>query len=233
MTEGLLCLFVMPASLFVIPPVLSVMPAGPLCHARRPLSVMPPGLFVMPAGLSLSYRRPPLSFPPAPLCHSRRLLAGIQYLALLFLYSYGPCMGEDLDSRLKTLDRNRRGQALGMTEGGLKAGGMTEGMLCLFVIPASPLCHAAGPLCHARRPLSVMPPGTLCHARRPPLSFPPVSPITNVGDKVSGNPASCFVVVLFVWACMGEDLDSRLKMSGMTEEDYQPSIETVEGRLWA
>ena len=55
----------------------------------------------------------------------------------------------------------------------------------------------------------------------PPLSFPPVSPITNVGDKVSGNPGACFVVVfvvpLFVWACMGEDLDSRLKMSGMTE----------------
>ena len=32
-----------------------------------------------------------------------------------------------------------------------------------------------------------------------PLSFPPVSPITKVGDKVSGNPGSCFVVLLFVW----------------------------------
>ena len=57
----------------------------------------------------------------------------------------------------------------------------------------------------------------LCHAAGPPLSFPPVSPITNVGDKVSGNPVSCFFVLLFVWACMGKDLDSRLTTSGMTE----------------
>ena len=52
-------------------------------------------------------------------------------------------MGEDLDSRLKMS---------GMTEEGLKAWGMTECLLCLFVMPASPLCHA-------RRALSVIPAG--------------------------------------------------------------------------
>ena len=65
--------------------------------------------------------------------------------------------------------------------------GMTEGLLDLFVMPAGS-----------------------------PLSCPPGPPITNVGDKVSGKPGSCFVV-LFVCMGMGEDLDSRLKMSGMTE----------------
>ena len=55
----------------------------------------------------------------------------------------------------------------------------------------------------------------------PPLSFPPV---------VSGNPVSCFFVPLFVWAGMGEDLDSRLKMSGMTERGL-PTSGTTEGRL--
>ncbi len=64
--------------------------------------------------------------PPGPLCHSRRLLAGIQGLALLFfllfLYSCGPCMGKAMDSRLKTS---------GMTEGGLTTGGMTEGLVWL------------------------------------------------------------------------------------------------------
>ena len=50
MTEGMLCLFVMPAGLFVIPPVLSVIPAGSLCHAAgHPLSCPPPPS-VMPAG---------------------------------------------------------------------------------------------------------------------------------------------------------------------------------------
>ncbi len=63
----------------------------------------------------------------------------------------------------------------------------------------------------------------------PPLSFPPVSPITNVGDKVSGNPGSCFVVRLFVWACMEEAMDSRLKMSGMTEGGLKASGMTEGG----
>ena len=188
------------------------MPAGASLSCPPALSVIPPGLFVMPAGLSLSYRRPPLSFPPAPLCHSRRLLAGIQHLALLFFFLCGPAWRKDLDSRLKMS---------GMTEEGLNNVGHDG--------------RPARPLCHARRGLSVIPAGF-------PLSCPPVSPITNVGDKVSGNPASCFVVLSFVWPCMGKTMDSRLKTSGMTEgglptsgmteEDYQPLIETVEGRLW-
>ena len=126
------------AGLFVIPPVLSVIPAGPLCHARRPLSVMPPGPLC-------HSRRFPLSFscPPASLCHSRRLLAGIQCLALLFLYSCGPCMEEAMDSRLKMS---------GMTEEGLNNVGH-DGR------------HAL-PLCHARRPLSVMPAGFPDNKRR-------------------------------------------------------------------
>ena len=155
----------------------------------------------------------PSVIPAGPLCHSRRLLAGIQclaflFLALLFLYSCGPCMGEAMDSRLKTS---------GMTEGGLKASGMTEGMLCLFVIPPASLSYRQSPLSFppgpfvmpaglslsCRRAPSVIPAGFLCHSRRPPLSFPPVSPITNVGDKVSGNPGSCFVVLLFVWPLHG------------------------------
>ena len=60
---------------------------------------------------------------------------------------------------------------------------------------------------------SVMPVG-------PPLSFPPV---------VSGNPVFCFFVPLFVWAGMGEDLDSRLKMSGMTERGLPTSGMTAGG----
>ena len=170
----------------------------------------------MPAGSSLSYRQSSLSCPPAPLCHARRLLAGIQHLALLFFYSCGPCMGKAMDSRL-TMS--------GMTEGGLTTWGMTEGLLCLFVMPRHPLTPALSRKGEGAGCASVMPAGS-------PLSFPPVSPITNVGDKVSGNPVSCFVVLLFVWGCMGEAMDSRLPTSGMTEEDYQPSIETVEGRLW-
>ena len=71
-----------------------------------------------------------------------------------------------------------------------------------FGMPAGPpLSFPPAPLCHSRRPPSVIPAG-------PPLSFPPV---------VSGNPVSCFFVPLFVWAGMGEDLDSRLPTSGMTE----------------
>ena len=84
-----------------------------------------------------------------------------------------------------------------------------------------PLCHAhRGPLwsCrrvslfhpitnvggrHSRRFLSVMPPVPL-------LSFPQGSPITNVGDKFSGNPVSFFSVPSFGWALSGKKpLDSR------------------------
>ena len=97
-----------------------------------------------------------------------------------------------MDSRLKTS---------GMTEGGLKASGMTEGLLGLFVMPAGlfvipPVLFVipAGPPLSCPPAPSVIPAGSLCHARRPPLSFPPV---------VSGNPGSCFVVLLFVWALHG------------------------------
>ena len=84
----------------------------------------------------------------------------------------------------------------------------------LFVMPPVLSVIPAGPLCHSRRPLSVMPPGTLCHSRRPPLSCPPVSPITNVGDKVSGNPVSCFVVLLFVWPLHGRSHGFPIKNVG-------------------
>ena len=72
------------------------------------------------------------------------------------------------------------------------------------VMPAGPpLSFPPGPLCHARRAPSVMPAG-------PPLSCPPV---------FSGNPVSFSSVPSFVWPCMGKTMDSRLKTSGMTEED--------------
>ena len=51
---------------------------------------------------------------------------------------------------------------------------------------------------HSRRFLSVMPPVPLRHARRfPLLSFPQGSPITNVGDKFSGN-LSVFLFCPFI-----------------------------------
>ena len=50
----------------------------------------------------------------------------------------------------------------------------------------------------------------------PPLSFPPVSLITNVGDKVSGNPGSCSSVPSSGGPAWGKAVDSRLKTSGMT-----------------
>ena len=40
----------------------------------------------------------------------------------------------------------------------------------------------------------------------PQLSFPQGSPITNVGDKVSGNPVSFSSGLLFVRPCMGKTL---------------------------
>jgi len=63
-----------------------------------------------------------------------------------------------MDSRLKMS---------GMTEGGLKAWGMTECLLCLFVMPRHPLTPALSRkgrgsrmrLCHACRVLSVIPAG--------------------------------------------------------------------------
>ncbi len=176
----MLCLFVMPAGLFVIPPVLSVIPAGPLCHARRAFSVMPAG--------------PPLSFPPvSPITNVGDKVSGNPGSCFVVLFVVWACMEEAMDSRLKMS---------GMTEGGIEGVGH-DGR------HARPLCHAAG--------LFVIPPASLSYRQSslscppalfvmpagPPLSFPPVSPITNVGDKVSGNPGSCFVVLLFVWPLHG------------------------------
>ena len=121
MTEGLLCL--------------SVIPPASLSYRQSSLS-FPPGLFVMPAGS-------PLSFPPvSPITNVGDKVSGNPGSCFVVPLFVCACMGEDLDSRLKTLDRNRRGQALGMTEGKLKASGMTECLLCLFVMPAGLLCHA-------------------------------------------------------------------------------------------
>ena len=92
-----------------------------------------------------------------------------------------------------------------MTEGGLKAWGMTEVPLCLSVIPPAYLSY-----------------------RQSSLSCPPVSPLS-FPPVVSGNPVSCFVVLLFVWGCMGKAMDSRLKMSGMTEGELTTSGMTEEG----
>ena len=113
-----------------------------------------------------------------------------------------------------------------------------EGSGCDSVMPAGPFCHArwsplscplgpsvhlAGSLCPScwvplsiplGPPLSILPgpsvhpAGSPVHPAGPPLSFPPV---------VSGNPVSFFSVPLFGWPCMGKAVDSRLKMSGMTE----------------
>ncbi len=168
------------------------MPAGPLCHACRPLSVMPAGpplscppaslchacrpLSVMPAG-------PPLSFPPvSPITNVGDKVSGNPvscFVVLLFVWA---CMEESHGFPIENVGNDR--------------------MPALAPLSCPPV-------------LSVMPAG-------PPLSCPPV---------VSGNPGSCFVVLLFVWACMGEDLDSRLKMSGMTEGELKAGGMT-EGLLW-
>jgi len=70
------------------------------------------------------------------------------------------------------------------------------------------VCPSRAPFCPSR-PLLAFPLYPLCHSRSPPLSFPPVSPITNVGDKVSGNPASFSSVLSFVCPCMEKAVDSR------------------------
>ena len=88
------------------------------------------------------------------------------------------------------------------------------------VMPAGPPVMPAGPPVMPAGP-PVMPAGPSVMPAGPPLSFPPV---------VSGNPVSCFFVPLFVWAGMGKDLDSRLKMSGMTERGL-PTAGMAEGRL--
>ena len=69
-------------------PVPFVMPVGPLCHARwsplscpRVPSVIPAGPLCHSRGSSVMPAGPPLSFPP--------VLAGIQCLFLLSLYSWG------------------------------------------------------------------------------------------------------------------------------------------------
>ena len=100
----------------------------------------------------------------------------------------------------------------------------------LLSCPLGPSVHLAGSLCPScwvplsiplGPPLSILPgpsvhpagspvhpAGSPVHPAGPPLSFPPV---------VSGNPVSFFSVPLFGWPCMGKAVDSRLKMSGMTE----------------
>ena len=83
---------------------------------------------------------------------------------------------------------------------------------------ASLLACLLWPLWHARsvpsvmpaRPLPSFPLAPFCHPAGPLLSFPPV---------VSGNPESFSSVPSFGWSCMGKAMDSRLKMSGMTEGD--------------
>ncbi len=136
----------------------------------------------MPAGFpSVIPAGPPLSFPP--------VVSGNPASCFVVLSFVWPCMGKAMDSRLKTS---------GMTEGELKASGMTECLLCLFVMPARPLCHSRQSSLSFPPAPSVMPAG-------PPLSFPPV---------VSGNPASCFVVLLFVWPLHGRSHGFPIKNVG-------------------
>ena len=106
--------------------------------------------------------------PALPVCHARRassvISAGCQRESrVLLCCSFCLCgHGGRLGFPIENVGNDRRGI------------GMTEGLLCLFVMPAGS-----------------------------PLSCPPVSPITNVGDKVSGKPGSCFVVP-FICVGMGE-----------------------------
>ena len=158
MTEGLLCLFVMPDT-----------------PSPRPSPARGEGggcLFVLPAG---------------PLCHARRLSAGSQGLALLFFLFVWPLHGRSHGFPITNVGNDRRGIEHGGHDGR----------------PARTLCHARQSSLSCRRVPFVLPAGPLCHAAGPSLSCPPVSPITNVGDKVSGKPASCFVVPLFVWPLHG------------------------------
>ena len=95
MTEGLLCLFVMPRQ--PLTPALSRKGRGrrmPLCHARRASLSCLLVLFVMP---------------PGPLCHSRRLLAGIQHLALLFFLFVWPLHGRSHGFPITNVGNDRRG----------------------------------------------------------------------------------------------------------------------------
>ena len=93
---------------------------------------------------------------------------------------------------------------------------MTEGPLC-------PLCHTPSVLRHACRSPSAIPAGPLRYTRWSPLSYPPVPPLS-FPPVVSGNPVFFSSVPSFGWPAWEKAMDSRLKMSGMTER----AIEHVE-----
>ncbi len=181
-------------------------PPVPPCHSRRSPSVIPAGF--------------PLSFPPVPPCHSRRLLAGIQGLALLSLLRV-VLHGKSRGFPIKNVGNDRRGINNVRNDRAIENVGNDRAESCApagekpWILQA--FCHACSvPLCQARRSPSVSPAG-------PPLSGPPVSPITNVGDKVSGNPGSCSSVPSSGGPAWGKAVDSRLKTSGMTEGGLKTS----------
>ena len=156
-------------------------PPVSLCHVRRSPLSFPPVPSVLPAGPLCPSRRPPL-------CHSRRLLAGIQCLSLLSLHSCDPA--ESHGFPITNVGNDRRG---------LNAWGMTACLpwpLCQA--PRQPLTPALSRKgkgrrrrpCHVRRSPFVMSAGPLCPSRRSPLSFPPVPSVLPAGPP-SVIPAGC------------------------------------------
>ena len=164
------------------------------------------------AGSSPSCRRFLSVMPPVPLRHARRfpLLSCRRFLSVMPPVPLRHAAGSSPSCPPVPLRH--------------AAGSSPSCRRFLSVMPAGFLsCHAAGSSPSCRRFLSVMPPVPLRHARRfpllscppvPLLSFPQGSPITNIGDKFSGNPVSFFSVPSFGWALSGKKpLDSRASFS--------------------
>ena len=155
--------------------------------------------------------RVPPSCPPAPLCHSRRLLAGIQRLSLPSLSSGAPAW-ETHGFPITNVGNDRRGIEHVRHDGGPDLAPLTEGLLWpLCHARLTPLSYLLCPLCHTCRPLFVMParpplsylPAPLCHTRSGP-SVMPAGPPLSFPQVVSGNPASFSFVPFFGCPCMGK-----------------------------
>ena len=160
--------------------------------------------------------------PAGPLCHSRRLLAGIQRLSLPSLSSGAPAW-ETHGFPITNVGNDRRGIEHVGHDGRPARAPLTEGLLWpLCHARLTPLSYLLCPLCHTCRPPFVMPARAplLCP---PALSVIPAGPPLSFPQVVSGNPASFSFVPFFGAPAWEKVMDSRLKTSGMTEGELNTS----------
>ena len=129
-----------------------------------------------------------------PLCHSRRVLAGIQCFSRLSFY-WGAPLGKNHGFPIKDVGNARGGLTMSaMPEKGLKMSGIPEGGLTMSAMTGGESVRTRLPLCHSRR-------FSFCHSRR----------------VLAGIQCFSFLSLSFVRPPWEKPMDSRLKMSGMTE----------------